>query len=61
MPHRMERCGYVACRNPNSERGSWTINDRKWTLYARADLSREEQLTAAREFVLNATKTAGHS
>ena len=27
MPHRMERCGYVVCRNPNSERG--IMDDRR--------------------------------
>jgi hypothetical protein len=59
MPHRMERCGYVACRNPDSERGSWTINDRKWTLYAKTDLSPKARLEAARRFVLEITTTVG--
>ena len=40
MSHRMVRCGYTPCRNPNSERGSWKIGGKLWTLYARDDLSR---------------------
>jgi hypothetical protein len=59
MPHRMERCGYTPCRNPNSERGSWTIEGKKWTLYARDELSRADQLKAAEDFVFTGTKTTG--
>jgi hypothetical protein len=60
IPHRMERCGYVVCRNPWSKQGLWTIDGRKQTLYARADLSSEERLKAAEAHILGATKTAGN-
>jgi hypothetical protein len=61
IPHRMERCGYVVCRNPNSKQGLWTIGGRKQTLYARADLKPEERLKAAEDHVLGATKSVGNS
>ena len=61
VPHRMERCGYVPVRNPNSKQGLWTISDRRVTLYARADLKSEVRLKAAEDHVLNAMKTAGNS
>jgi hypothetical protein len=31
IPHRMERCGYVTCRNPNADDGLWFINGRRHT------------------------------
>ena len=38
IPHRMERCGYVPVRNPNSKQGLWTISERRVTIYGRTDL-----------------------
>ena len=35
LPHRMERCGYIACRNPETEDGTWRINGRRQTLCQR--------------------------
>jgi hypothetical protein len=51
MPHRTERRGYARCRNPDADDGLWVINGRRRTLYARADLSPEQQLQAVRVFV----------
>jgi hypothetical protein len=51
MPHRMERCDYARCRNPDAADGLWVINGRRQTLYARAELSPEQQLQAVRMFV----------
>ena len=61
LPHRMERCGYVAVRNPHSEKGIWSINGRRQVLYARTDLAPEQRLKAAEKFVLQMTKTTGNS
>jgi hypothetical protein len=49
IPHRMERAGYVPVRNPtNQSTGLWVINGVRQVVYARAALSREEQVQAAR-------------
>jgi hypothetical protein len=61
MPHRMERCGYVACRNPGTEDGLWRINGRRQVLYAKEQLSPEERLKAAEDHVLGMTRTTGNS
>jgi hypothetical protein len=61
LPHRLERCGYIACRNPDSQDGLWHINGRRQTLYVNERLTREQQLQAARDFVLGKTKEAGSS
>jgi hypothetical protein len=60
MPHRMERCGYIACHNPNADDGLWRINGRRQTLYAKEELSPEERLKAAQDHVLKTTKTTGN-
>jgi hypothetical protein len=61
FPHRMERCGYIACRNPEADDGLWYFNGRRQTLYAKVGLAPDQQLTAARKFVLAMTKAAGRS
>jgi hypothetical protein len=61
IPHRMERCGYVACRNPNTDDGQWRINGRRQTLYTKASLRPEQRLQAARDFVLQTEKAVGSS
>jgi hypothetical protein len=48
IPHRMERCGYVTCRNPNAADGLWFINGRRQTLYGKASLAPEQRIHAAR-------------
>ena len=47
IPHRMERCGYVTCRNPNADDGLWLINGRRQTLYGKASLALEQRVQAA--------------
>jgi hypothetical protein len=61
IPYRLERCGYVAVRNPKADDGLWRINKRRQTLYAKASLKLEEQLKAAYDYVLRQTKTTGNS
>jgi hypothetical protein len=61
IPYRMERCGYIACRNPDAKDGLWVINGRRQTLYAKAGLKPEERLQAAYGYVAQQTKTAGHT
>ena len=61
IPHRLERCGYIACRNPDADDGLWTINGRRQTLYTKASLTPEERLQAAYDYVAEQTKTVGSS
>jgi hypothetical protein len=61
IPHRMERCGYIACRNPNAEDGLWKINGRRQTLYVKSSLTPEQRLLAAQNYVLRTQKAAGSS
>ncbi|HEY1864973.1 MAG TPA: hypothetical protein VGG77_15085 [Roseiarcus sp.] len=61
MPHRMARCGYVVCPNPNADDGLWRIDGRRQTLYAKEELSPDERLNAAKDHVLKATKATGNS
>ena len=62
FPHRLGRCGYVFCRNPDeTDRGRWRVNGRRQTLYVKANLAPEQRLRAAREFVLRMEKSAGSS
>jgi hypothetical protein len=49
IPHRMEECGYVPVRNPDAKDGLWKIQGKRQTVYAKASLSRGEQLKAARD------------
>jgi hypothetical protein len=57
IPHRMERCGYVTCRNPNAADGLWFINGRRHTLYGKASSAPEQRIQAA---LLYATTTGRH-
>jgi len=61
LPHRMERCGYITCRNPGTEDGLWRIKGRRQVLYAKEELTPDERLKAAEDHVLKATKAAGNS
>jgi hypothetical protein len=49
MPFRFDRCGYVACRNPNSDDGRWKINDKNQTIYVKKTLPPQEQFRAAQK------------
>ena len=61
FPHRMERCGYIAVRNPRNDKGLWIINGRRQMLYGRIDLTPNKRLEAANKFVLQQTKVVGDS
>jgi hypothetical protein len=61
IPHRMERCGYIACRNPDADDGLWKIDGRRQVLYTKASLTPEQQLQAARDYKLRTEKVVGNS
>jgi hypothetical protein len=48
IPHRFEQCGYVPVRNKAADDGLWRINDKRQVVYARAELTLHDQLTAVR-------------
>jgi hypothetical protein len=48
VPHRMERCGYIQVRNPNSEDGRWKLQGRNQVVYAKVSLTPRDQVAAAR-------------
>src|SRR5262249_44528346 len=49
LPHRLERCGYIAGRNPNTKDGMWRLNGERQMTYAKANLSPAEAIKAARK------------
>src|SRR5262249_4169891 len=49
LPHRLERCGYIAVRNPNTKDGMWRLNGERQMIYAKANLSPAEAIKAARK------------
>jgi Family of unknown function (DUF5906) len=51
IPHRLERCGYVAVRNPNAKDGVWKLRGIRQRIYAKASLPLQEQIVAAVELV----------
>ena len=54
MPHRLARCGYVRCRNPNADDGLWKINKRRQTIYVKAALEGAAQAKAVANLLANA-------
>src|SRR5262249_23764392 len=51
IPHRMESCGYVPVRNAAAKEGLWKINNPRQAIYAKRELSFQEQLKAASRLV----------
>lgn len=49
IPHRLERCGYVAVRKADARDGLWKIGDVRVVVYAKKTLSLREQNQAAGE------------
>jgi hypothetical protein len=49
IPHRLERCGYVAIRNDTADDGFWKISGKRQIIYAKRELSIDKQIAAARE------------
>ena len=50
IPHKLHRCGYLACRNPDSKEGRWKVKGKNTTLYASAALSTPERVKATRAY-----------
>ena len=49
LPHRLERCGYVAVKNPDAKDGAWKMQGVRQWIYGRAELPSERRITAARK------------
>jgi hypothetical protein len=47
LPHRLERCGYVAIQNQDRKDGLWRVKGVRQVIYAKAQLTPKEQLQAA--------------
>jgi hypothetical protein len=47
IPHRLEKCGYSPVRNDTAKDGMWKISGKRQAVYARASLSKRDQLKAA--------------
>jgi hypothetical protein len=47
LPHRLERCGYVAVKNPEAKEGYWLIQRTRQPVYAKSTLSTAARLQAA--------------
>jgi hypothetical protein len=47
LRHRLEDCRYVITRNPDAKDGLWKIKGRRQTVYARADLTVGQRMSAA--------------
>jgi hypothetical protein len=48
IPHRLEACGYVPLRNPAAEDGLWKVEGRRQAIYAKANLTLQDQHLARR-------------
>jgi hypothetical protein len=49
IPHRLEKCGYVAVRNSGANDGLWKIGGSRQVAYARKELSLRDQVAAVQE------------
>ena len=49
IPHRMNSCGYVSVRNPDTDDGLWRIRGVRQAIYAKAALPHQERFRAARQ------------
>jgi hypothetical protein len=58
IPHRLERCGYLAVRNPGAKDGLWRIKNRRQTLYGKIELTAEQRLQWAEDYYR--THSSGH-
>ena len=47
IPHRLERCGYVAVHNSDAKDKRWKIKQTRHTIYAKISLTPKERSTAA--------------
>jgi hypothetical protein len=51
LPHRLDRCGYVSFRNPDSKQGLWRVKGQRQIIYVRAELTAEQQNSAAKKLI----------
>jgi hypothetical protein len=51
IPHKFERCGYVALRNDGSKDGRWKVRQKNRVIYVRKELSGQEQYEAAAKVI----------
>jgi hypothetical protein len=55
IPHRLERCGYVAIGSSTKDR-LWVVDGKRQVIYARADLPLADQFRAAEALVKRGPK-----
>jgi hypothetical protein len=55
IPHRFESVGYTIVRNPLAKDGSWVLDGRRQTVYAKAQLTLHDQINAV-ELLVNAQR-----
>ncbi|MHC2367443.1 hypothetical protein ACVIQT_002091 [Bradyrhizobium diazoefficiens] len=48
VPHRLERCGYVAVRHETAKDGRWVVNSKRQMIYAKAELNERDRHVAAK-------------
>jgi hypothetical protein len=51
IPYRFEKAGYVLVRRPGVDDGLWRVTGKKQVIYAKKELSLNEQILAAEELV----------
>ena len=56
IPHKFDRCGYIALRNDSSGDGRWKIGGKNKMIYVRKELSGQEQYKAAAKLKEQADK-----
>jgi len=49
IPHRLEGCGYVTCRNKDAKDGYWRVKGKRRMIYVQRELSEEAQTKAILE------------
>jgi hypothetical protein len=58
IPIRLERCGYVAVRNPDATDGVWRVNGKRVVIYTKSSFSRQGQIDAARSYKAQKERTS---
>ena len=58
LPHRLERCGYIAIKSPTTDRGHWVIDHKQHRIYAKSTLSARARLEAAHKLAQRMTTTS---
>jgi hypothetical protein len=58
IPHRLEKCGYVAVRNSSVKDGLWVINGNRQVVYAKSKLSISDRIVAVDDLLKQSTPSA---